>query len=143
MSNHFSIALFAIGLAILGCTPNEEDPITCTDTPQINPVLFESEADWVEVTRAELLTDCLEIQFSYNGCTEDAEFSLVFSERVADTFPETKLARLHLLQDGDCNQTYVGNLQVNLRSIRVPDTDRIQIALEGWAAPILYTYSFD
>jgi hypothetical protein len=137
------VILIVIWCATVSCTPNEEDPITCVATPTTDAALFENNSDWVEVTRAELLTDCLDIQFSYNGCTEEAEYTLVFSEEIGDTYPVSKFARLHLLQDGDCNNTYVGTLQVNLSSIRVPDTDSIEIELEGWATPILYVYTFD
>ncbi len=135
--------LIMIGLAALSCTPNQDDPITCVASPKTDAALYESDADWVEVTRAELLTNCLDIQFNYNGCTEDAVYSLVFSEKIVDSFPVSKFARLHLLQDGDCNNTYAGTIQVDLSSIRIPDTDRVQIEIDGWATPILYVYSFN
>ncbi|WP_114750358.1 hypothetical protein [Pleomorphovibrio marinus] len=135
-----TVLIFVLGLGTF-CSPGEENPISCVETPDINTELFQANADWVDISNVELLTNCLDIQFSYNGCTENADFFLVFSDRVIDTFPAGRSSRLHLTQDGDCNNTYVGNLQVDLRNIRIPDTDRVSINLEGWSDPILYVYS--
>lgn len=132
------ILLLGVGIS---CSSQEEDPITCVETSEINSELFQANADWVHISNVELLTNCLDIQFSYNGCSENADYFLVFSEQIIDAFPARRFSRVHLTQDGDCNNTYVGNLQVDLRNIRIPDTDRISIELEGWGDPILYVYS--
>ncbi|MCC5938033.1 MAG: hypothetical protein JJU34_12195 [Lunatimonas sp.] len=132
------VGIFLIGIQ-LSCG-EEDELIACNAFPTVDNALYVQLGNDVQVTQASMLSGCLEIRYSYQGCDGNREAALVFDDRVAESFPPTRWARLYMEEAGDCAQTHSRTLRVDLTLIQVADLNSVQIVLEGWPDPIVYRY---
>ncbi|WP_158857659.1 hypothetical protein [Lunatibacter salilacus] len=135
------IGLILISMAILQFSCTEEDEIIrCDAQPNISESLYGTTSSSVTITGASILTNCLEIRFSYTGCTDVATYDLAVSEIVSDTYPPNRAMRIVLSEEGNCSITQSQTYRVDLTILQVEDTSRLNLELEGWGEPLVYGY---
>lgn len=133
-------AVICVVLFGLSCGEDEDELIACTGTATVDDLLYEETGAPLQITQISLLSDCLEIRYTFQGCNESITGLLAFSEDIAESFPPLRRARLIVEDPGECSTNYPGILRVELTPAQVADGDRVQIVLEGWPENILYVY---
>lgn len=139
MRKYSGLYLMAISLFVFSCT-EEDDLISCDAQPNINESLYGTTSSPVTITNASILTDCLEIRFSYTGCANLANYDLAVSEHVSDASPPSRSMRIVLAEEGNCNITQTQTFRIDLTILQVENTNRLNLELEGWGDPLVYGY---
>jgi len=135
------VGLILVGIAFFQLSCNEEDEIIrCDAQPNISESLYLTTSPSVTITAASILTNCLEIRFSYTGCADEANYDLAVSELVSDTFPPSRSMRILLTNEGTCNITQTQTYRVDLNLLRLENTNQINLDLQGWGEPLVYGY---
>lgn len=135
------IVIFGVILLLaVSCGEDTFDVIPCDAQPTISQTLFEAVSPPVTIISASILTDCLEIQFSYFGCSDQVQIELAVSEQVSGTDPPRRAMRVFLTEDGNCNITQGQMVKIDLRLLQVVNTSRLYLDLEGWDEPLIYGY---
>lgn len=140
MRKYVVLILCCMGLLFFSCGESEDKLITCDAQPAISELLFESITTPVTITGASILTNCLEIRFSFFGCADVATYDLAVSEIISGAFPPSRYMRIVIAQEGDCSITQNQTFRIDLTILRVPNTNRLNLELEGWGEPLVYGY---
>jgi hypothetical protein len=139
MRKYVEIVLIVIVSFQFSCS-EEDEIIRCDARPSISESMFGTSSAPVTITGASILTNCLEIRFSYTGCTDVATYDLVASEVISDTFPPSRAVRIVLFDEGSCSITQTQTYRVDLTILQVENTNRLNLELEGWGEPLVYGY---
>jgi hypothetical protein len=133
------LRLMSVIILFLSCT-EEDEIIRCDAQPAISESLFATTSTPVNISNASILTDCLEIRFSYTGCTELAIYDLAVSEVVSDTSPPSRSMRIVVAEEGNCNISQTQTYRIDLSLLQVENTNRLTLHLDGWPVPLVYGY---
>lgn len=139
MRKYIGMFLLTFSFFFLSCT-EEDDIIHCDAQPNINESLYGTTSSPVTINSVSILTDCLEIRFSYTGCADLATYDLAVSENVFDTSPPSRSMRIVLAEEGSCNITQTQTFRLDLTIIQVENTNQLNLELAGWSEPLVYGY---
>ena len=131
--------MILIAFTVLSCT-EEDQLISCDAQPNINESVYGTTSAPVTINSAKILTDCLEIRFSYIGCADLVTYDLAVSENVSNTLPPSRSMRIVLAEEGTCNITQTQTFRIDLTILQVENTSRLNLELEGWINPLVYVY---
>lgn len=138
--NAYRLVAWILLVGIQFSCGEEDDIIACNAFPTVDNALYVQLSNDVQVSQVSILSGCLEIRYAYQGCEENKAAALVFDDRMGYSSPPTRWARLFMEEAGDCAQTHSNTLRVDLTQVQAADFNSMQIILEGWPDPVVYTY---
>lgn len=135
------VALFLMAFSYFSCGGDEEELIVCNETPIIDSGRYSEEANTsITITQASLLTGCLELRFSYTGCSPDAPTVFIVDEHIEQTYPPVRRARLQVEGPVDCSVSYTSVMRIDISPLQVGDVNQINLELEGFDTTFTYSY---
>lgn len=139
MKRFIGSILISMAFIHLSCT-DEEEIIRCDAQPAISESLLGTTSTSVTITSASILSNCLELRFSYIGCTGVATFDLAVAENVSNTPLPSRPMRIVLAQEGSCSITQSQTFRVDLTILQVASSNQLNLELEGWGEALVYGY---
>lgn len=133
-------------LSLFACKETDEplpEPATnCDQFVIVGAEQFDEAADDFHViSRAEIVGDCLEVDFTASGCNGDRwEVTLIDSEAVAESFPVQRSIRLSLNNPELCQAIFMQTHSFDLAPTQIEAYDTIIFNLEGWEDALRYEY---
>lgn len=98
-------------------------------------------SDDFQVTNAEIIGDCLNIQVSASGCSGDTwEYKLVDSGAVAESLPEQRFLKFQLINREDCLAFVGQDVSFNIEALQVEGSNTIILNIEGVDEALTYSY---
>ncbi|MFL1012072.1 hypothetical protein [Flavisericum labens] len=113
------------------------DQITIVDSDMYNNL----ETDYFTFIEAEIVDDCLYIEFGSSGCDGNSwRFNLVDSGAVAESFPEQRYLKFQLKNEEACLAYFTRTVSFDLKPIQVSGSNEIILNIEGFEPSLKYKY---
>ena len=149
-------AIFDLSPALIAGQPNlhfdlagwdynlvyQPDPIAgkCDDTLLVSPDAYKKDSHPVDIRKVTVGEDCLELTFSFSGCTDDVGMRLVDMGAVAESNPVQRWLKLIVDDAGLCEAAFVVTKSFDLSPVQARDGDTIIFHLDGWEEPFRYDF---
>ena len=128
---------------ILGCCEDKGDgtSIHCDKQVIVDSYLYqEAPDDYLMITKAGIVEDCLVIEFSSSGCDGSTwKVNLIDAEAIAESFPPQRTIRLSLHNEELCDAVFKKEISFDITPLRVGG-DQVILNLQGWDEQLIYKY---
>lgn len=114
----------------------------CDDIVVIDNVAYDTiQSDSFQFTDVTINGDCLSITIGASGCDGNSwSFVLVDSGAVAESSPEQRFLKFEFLNTELCAAFFERTISFNLEPLRISGSNEIILNLDGWEAPLNYSY---
>lgn len=118
------------------------DDLLCDFTTVIDETKYANlSSDNFTFVNAEIEGDCLSIEIGASGCDGSTwKFELIDSGAVAESSPEQRFLKFEFLNTELCAAFFERTISFNLEPLRISGSNEIILNLDGWEAPLNYSY---
>ena len=134
---------FVIGIVTYACDKaNDDNTLNCGDSIIIDKNLYDStNTNGYSVINAKISNDCLEIEIRASGCDgESWIIKLIDSKDITESLPLQKFIKISLKNEELCEKIISKKLCFDLKPIRIDNNNQIELNLEKWEDPLIYSY---
>ena len=142
MKQYFNFLAIALLLAAMQCKTDIVEPNPeCPERVEISDKLFRNGPnDELELLSAEILNDCLIIEFTASGCDGSAwEVKLFDANAIKESYPVQRDLRLSLKNQEICDAVITKTLSFDISPLQL-DYDKILLNLTNSGEQLLYEY---
>ncbi len=136
------IAILVIFIIFTGCTKEKNDPqVCCSQQVIISENQYgETETENLTINNAEIIGNCLKINFSASGCSGNSwDVKLIASEAIMKSNPPKRTLKLSLRNEEFCEAYITKELAFDLSNLQ-DDGDSIWILIANYDEELLYQY---
>ena len=136
-----SLFLFVVMLLSCNNDNNFGRELTNSNTVIINDNLFANVFDnELEIRLANITQNNLNITIDYGGGCGEIFYDLVTDNAYEESNPPRKILKLAFEDNDNCEALIELNLSFDLSPLKISDSNRIIIILEGWSSQLEYNY---
>ena len=142
---YIAFTLFAV--LMFSCTRQSQNYIAtsagnCENGITISAYQFsKTSPDDFRITKAAIKGDCLEIAITASGCDGGSwKATLVTNGAVAESFPPQMFLKILFKNTEDCDAVHTRTFSYNLKPLRVKETNKLTLNLQGHSGALLYEY---
>jgi len=132
-----TVLVLSISCICTGCEKNEADPSNVDMPTIIHAERYGQLDNNTPLTQVRITGDELHV----SGCNGSRwEATLIDSGKLAYSNPPQRYAKIEFVNNEDCLAVISRTFVFNLKPLRVKESRKVYINLEGWPQSLLYTY---
>lgn len=131
--------LLLISFSFTNCTVEEKEN-DCSSITVISDELYNSPSDPHEIVDATIIDDILKLSIVYGGGCKEVCADLIAQEKTSESDPLQRNLNIFFVDNDMCEALITENWSFNLKSLQVEGENEIQLNLEGYPEPIIYSY---
>ncbi len=139
--------LFIVILSVYLLSGCEEDvpplpaAIECDKTAILDTDLYDNgPSDKFHIDSVWIRSNCLFLQYSYGGGCGNTNMQLVGYHNLTKPLPTSLTARFSFIDEDKCEAYLQSTESFDLTPYQKNDYPQVILQIEGWDAPILYSY---
>ena len=115
-------------------------PGKCDSKLLVSPDKYQKDSHPIDIQNIVASENCLEVTFSFSGCSDDVGMQLIDRGIVAESNPVQRWLKLVVEDAGICRAVFSVKKSFDLSPVRGVDEDAIIFHLDGWDEPFRYDY---
>lgn len=136
-----TVLVLSISCICTGCEKNETDASNVDMQTIIHAERYGQLDNNTPLTQVRITGDELHVTITASGCNGSRwEATLIDSGKQAYSNPPQRYAKIEFVNNEDCLAVISRIFVFNLKPLRVKESRKVYINLEGWSQSLLYTY---
>ena len=139
------LLIILVCICLISCSDSDDPDHSkgdCDDTMIIDEQSYiNTSGDFMTIISAEIMDDCLLINYSASGCSGDNwELSLIGSDAIAESLPEQRYIKLSLENPEACLAIFTKETSFNISLLQIENDGVLILNLEAYDEALRYTY---